>query len=97
MLGVDFISSDKFRLFKNPFLTEFFCYSDFRYKVTEYLCSDFRYKVTEYLCSFFRQISTIQLAIFDGIFFVIPTFDTKQRNICARVDFFSSDKFRLFN
>ena len=85
MLGVDFISSDKFRLFKNPFLTEFFCYSDFRYKVTEYLCS------------FFRQISTIQLAIFDGIFFVIPTFDTKQRNICARVDFFSSDKFRLFN
>ena len=39
VLGVVFISSVKFRLLNYSILTVFFCYSDFRYKVTEYLRS----------------------------------------------------------
>ena len=48
---------------------------NYREKQDQFFVPTFDTKVTEYLCSgwvfFFRQISTFQLAIFDGIFYII--------------------------
>ena len=90
MLGVEFFSSDKFRLFNWPFLTEFFLL--FRLSIQSN-----RVFVLGVDFSFFGHISTIQLAIFDGIFLLFRLSIQSNEIFVLGVEFFSSNKFRLFN
>ena len=47
--------------------------------------------------SFFKQISTIQLAIFDGVFLLFRLSIQSNEVFVLGVVFISSDKFRLLN
>ena len=47
--------------------------------------------------SFFKQISAIQLTTFDGVFLLFRLSVQSDGIFVLGVEFFSSDKFRLFN
>ena len=86
---VEFFSSDTIRLFNYVFLTEFFCYSHFRYKVTEYLCTGW--------ILFLQTNFDFLASIFDGICYYSDFPYKVTEYLCSGWIFFSSDKFRLFN